>query len=367
MSKVLIFSDHYFLSKNKAGFHFIAEELAIQGNHVNFVTTRYSLLNVNKFIQSGGRIRDVNQVIPVANNINMFILFTILPMISYRNKVINKIIEPVLVAQYKLAISLFIDQLIKNADIIVFESCSFLRMFDYLQNINSTARYIYRVSDLLSLLKNPDWLLQYEKKIINSFDLVSVPSSYMYKFYTKNMAAVRVKLTRHGLNKNVFDLNADENPYDEKCVNLVWVGISYFDEMFLKMAAIAFPNFYFHIIGNVTKIKLKNVISYGKLPFSDTIKYIKYANSGLANRIYSPGTESLSDSLKIQQYTYCKLPIIAPSFMNHYQGNNMIYYTPNDLSSIINCVNLAIDFSHDIVDNSMNRSWSEVVTDIFKI
>ena len=50
--------------------------------------------------------------------------------------------------------------------------------------------------------------------------------------------------------------------------------------------------------------------------------------------------------------------------MNRYQGNNMFYYAPNDLNSIIKCINQAVNFAHDKVDNSMSRSWSEVVLDI---
>ena len=167
-----------------------------------------------------------------------------------------------------------------------------------------------------------------------------------------------------GIPKQIFDQNNAPSPYDGDKINLIWVGVSSFDIDFIKIAAKLKPDWLFHIIGILEPISMSNVIEYGVIPFKDTIKYIKHADIALACHLYKIGAESLSNSLKVIQYSYCALPILAPQFMHYYAGNNMFYYIQNDEKSIAECLqmveNLKIDkLNYEILD------WKETTYKIF--
>lgn len=363
---IVIFSYHYLCSKNKAGFHFIAQELAKMGHEVTFVSTPYGTINYNKFKSKGGKFAELNTLTRVNNKLSSFVLFSLLPLISYRNKLLDILLQPLLVLQYKLLLKFTIKKYIKNADIIVFESNQFLRLFDYIQSQNKAAKYVYRVSDLMWCLPNfPQWAINYENTILNKFDVISVPSSYMFEYYTPLIKSKTIlQLDYHGIDKQIFDQNNDPSPYDDDKINLIWVGVSSFDIDFIRTAAKLKPDWLFHIIGILEPISMPNVIEYGVILFKDTIKYIKHADIALACRIYELGVESLSNSLKVIQYSYCALPILAPQFMHYYAGNNMFYYIQNDEKSIAECLkmveNLKIDkLNYEILD------WKETTYKIF--
>ena len=368
--KIVIFSYHYLCSQNKAGFHFIANELAHMGHEVIFVSTPYSVINYTKFTAKGGKLSELNKRIPIKNNLSSVVLFSVLPLISYRSRLIDKILEPLLVWQYKLLINTTLKIYIQHADIILFESNQFLRMFDFIYKQNPHAKYVYRVSDLMWCIpKFPQWAIQYEKKIIDKFNVVSVPSSYMFEYYKTHIQdKAKLQLDYHGIDKEIFNNNNDLSPYDINKINLVWVGISQFDIEFIKIVAKLYPTFIFHIIGIQELINLPNVINYGVMQFKDTIKYIKYATVGLACHKYTQGGESYSNSLKVMQYSYCDLPIIAPQFMHHYAGNNMFFYEPNNEESIKTCLDSAISiklehFNYTILDweNTTKKIFAQVL------
>ena len=48
MKKIVLITGHYYSSKRKAGFHFLAEAFAKDGYDVTFITTGLSLLSILK-------------------------------------------------------------------------------------------------------------------------------------------------------------------------------------------------------------------------------------------------------------------------------------------------------------------------------
>jgi 2-beta-glucuronyltransferase len=220
--------------------------------------------------------------------------------------------------------------LVKNADLFIFESCLGLFFSKKIKNKNTKAKIIYRVSDDLRLLKYHPDLYKYEKILSSYADLISVPCKFMLTKFQEHDQKIRLQY--HGIDKALFDRNY-KNPY-QSSGNLVFVGISHLDYEFLEIASKHYSNYYFHVIGPFAKkIKRENVIFYGYMPFIDTIPYIKYADAALQIRCNTPYVETLADSLKYQQYTYSRLPIISPIPMKSNKPH-VFYYKYGDVNSI---------------------------------
>jgi len=217
---------------------------------------------------------------------------------------------------------------------------------------------VYRVSDDIRLFKPHQTVLDVEKKITPEFDLVSVPSHYIFN---KFEGLKNLRLNYHGINKDLFDDKyKDPYSYNKDNPNLIFTGISYIDYEFLEISSQLFPNWQFHIFGPLRNTtKADNMKFYGELPFEKIIPYIKYANIGLQIRSYSKDSVSLTDSLKVLQYTYCKLPIVAPRFLKS-ERKNMFYYKPGDRESIRDALLNAQKFDKDTFDNSGIQSWEEL-------
>jgi 2-beta-glucuronyltransferase len=71
------------------------------------------------------------------------------------------------------------------------------------------------------------------------------------------------------------------------------------------------------------------------------------------------GAESLGDSLKVIQYSYCKLPIVAPSFLS-LKRSHAFYYKPGDDDSIRNALLGAREFDRSMVKREGILSWDEL-------
>src|SRR5207253_6626386 len=101
-----------------------------------------------------------------------------------------------------------------------------------------------------------------------------------------------------------------------------------------------FPDWSFHVFGSplppgegLGVWGASNLTCYGERPFVELIPYLNHADIGLQCLTYRPGAECFTDSLKMFQYTYCRLPIVAPSFLK--QGRpHVFYYEPGDADSI---------------------------------
>jgi len=155
------------------------------------------------------------------------------------------------------------------------------------------------------------------------------------------------------------------NPYKiyGSKINHVFVGISNLDYRFLQIASKCFPDHLFHVIGpHRDVIKGQNIIYHGYLKYEETIGFIKFANVGLQIRSNENSIAySLSDSLKVLQYSYCKLPVICPAVMKEYSHRrNLFYYEYDNPSSIADCIDQAVKFDRASFSNSDILNWNQV-------
>lgn len=360
MQRAVLITSHFLNSRRKAGFHNIAYSLLELGYEVLFLTGNASYIHHLKSDYRASLINQtpLNKILKEKENLYQFIRFTRLHPVNYRSDLVNKIFLPS-VKKYSNALNKFeeLKIFIKDSELFIFESFPGLLWFDFFKKLNPGAKYVYRVSDDLRQLKKHPYIIEHEDKISSSFDMISVPSKYIYDVFS---GRGNVKLHHHGINKDIFD-NAAVNPYKSgDKFNFVFTGNAYLDYEFLNAASELFPGDEFHILGPFKNILKKgNVKFHGELEFTDTVPFVKFADAGLHTLVYTGGAESFSDSLKVIQYTYCRLPVIAPEFIKSGR-NNFIYYKPNSRESIKKAIDSAKTFDRSKIDTKEVSGWKEL-------
>jgi 2-beta-glucuronyltransferase len=364
MQRAVLITSHFWNSKRKAGFHHIADSLLKKDYEVLFLTGDVSYLRFIRkdYKNSLMEKSKYNTLLKESKNFSQFIKFTYLHPVNYKNELLNKLALPV-IKNYsdKLKGENEINDFIKEADVIIFESFNGLFWFEHFKELNSKAKYIYRVSDDIRQLKKHFHLIAHEENISSKFDLVSVPSEYIYKLFKNN----NVKLHHHGIRKDLFDKDYSSPYSGEDEFNYVFTGNAYLDEDFLKLASNNFPEDRFHIIGPFKKKSSDKIKYYGEIEFENTIPFIKYANAGLHTLEHDERAAAFTDSLKVIQYTYCRLPVIVPDFIKS-KRENFIYYEPGNKSKIKEALEKAKRFDRSSIDVSEIDSWDEVTDKLLK-
>lgn len=355
--RVTLLSGHYYPSKRRAGFHCLADAFWRAGCEVIFITTQVSWIS---WLRRDHRfeypiIRERKRIHRLRERFTNYVWFTPWHPANLRVDALNHLTRRVVRRYADLDLG-EIEPLLRSARLFVFESDLSLFLFPRLRSLAPSARFVYRVSDDLRLLKNHPTLREIEMEYAPEFDLVSAPSRFLHERFAPCGNAA---LHHHGLEKNLFD-EAVADPYAPGMRNAVYVGTFNFDYDYLDRASRLFPGVAFHIIGPIPDLpKRDNVVVYGEMPFAATIPYVKFADVGLQPRAYSFGAESFTDSLKVLQYTYCRLPIIAPDFLRSSRPN-FHFYHPRDDSSIQLSMMGALAQAHHSIDTSGICSWDEL-------
>lgn len=362
--RVVLVTGHYWRSKRKAGFHWLADSLWRQGWEVTFMTTAISWLSV---IRQDYRFTypirsEANRLIAVRDRLWSYVWFTPWHPANLRSALLNRLFAPLFQAYASLPLGPVTEQ-IQGADLILFESTPGLLLLDHCRRLNSKAKYLYRVSDDLRLLQNHPVVLAAEAHAMATVDWVSVPSQYIYDVLTQLFGPLpHLSLDLHGIRKDLFAA-ATRNPYRNTTgKNLIFVGNSYFDVEFIRQAAPACPDWNFHIIGAIADLPTaSNITAYGEMPFEATIPYVKYADIGLQCLAYRPGAESFTDSLKIIQYTHCQLPIVAPSYLAP-NREHVFFYDMTVPESIPQALTAAAAYERRQIKTAGIHSWDELVS-----
>ena len=355
--KIVFFTYHVWRSERRAGFHHLAKSFYDFGWEVLFFTTGLSWISS---LQRNKRLNyysahERNKLVKELPNFHSYLHFTPFHSIGFKQSLINLLIQP-LVETYPLSSFNQTHDFIGEADLLIFESADGLLLIDQIADINKKARKVYRMSDLLTVLRKHPISTKYEKKHWDFFDLISVPSEFMYSQFK---SSENLSLDYHGISKDDFNVS-HRSPYDEHTYNAVWVGNGYFDHNFLQIASSYKEDWHFHIIGDVEKkFFAKNIFYYGEMPFTETIPYILNANLGLDNKSWKPDMESCTDSLKVLQYTYAGLPIILPNFLKSNRSN--IYgYEPANPDSIHSSLSQAQNHIPDQDEKHSINSWHDL-------
>lgn len=361
MRRVMLFTGHYHASARRAGFHWLANAYHRLGWDVTFVTTSLSWLSVaRRDFRLAYPVRaEAGRMVEVRPGFRSFVHFAPYHPANLRRGWLNAASSP-LFARYGRRLPRVLEAAVAEAGLLIFESTPGLLLFERCRGLNPAARTVYRVSDDLRLLQNHPAVIAAERRIAPRFDLVSVPSSYMAGLFP---GLENIQLQLHGLELEAFD-GEHENPYEPGTVNLVFVGNSHFDHDFLRRALAQFPGYRFHVIGPIEGLpESPNLVAYGEMPFAATVPYLQHASAGLQTLAYRPGAESFSDSLKVLQYTYCGLGVVAPDFLDSPRAN-VFHYQPGDDASIGAAIEAALGTERTAVDRSGIHSWDELAEEL---
>ena len=370
-SNVVLISTHYYGSKRKAGFHFLAEAFAALGWHVTFMTVGISPISG---LRGDLRLRypvraEANRVITKAAGIDSFVWYTPWHPFHLRHPLLDTLSAPL--ARHYAALPWHgAESFLDKAKVIIFESTTGLLLFDRVRETAPPARLIYRISDDTRNLGLHGSVIAAEERAAPHFHLISAPSRHAAMRFSH---LPQTFWQPHGLDASVFDQprpspfapSATKSP---RPVRAISVGSSFFDADFIVQAATAFPHWEFHILGNTPPLPpLANIIAHGELPFAETVPYFQHADIGLAPYIYRPGAETLADSsLKLLQYTYCRLPAVTPHFATRLDRPHIFGYRPGDGASIRQALAAALAFNRAQVPKSAARPWTFVVQEMVR-
>ena len=358
MKRVVLVTCHYLNCPTKAGFPYIAESYWNAGWHVLMLTESISWLTLLRGKDPRCEFpiwRERNQLITMRDRLASYIWLTPFHPVNLRSRFANWLATPVLkqYANFSLGAA---EAEIAKADLFVFDSDHGLFLFDRFKKLNPHARYAYRVSDDIRMMRHHPLLPAQEERIVPQFDLISTAS----KIFNRRFPHLpNVYFHNHGLDRDLFDV-PHASPYTTPGPHVVYVGMHYFDADFVQRAVRMFPNWHFHVFGHVEPMaSAPNLTCYGLRPFAELVPYLQHADIGLQCLTYKPGAEWFTDSLKMFQYTYCQLPIVAPRFLKQ-DRDHVFYYESGDDASIRAALLAARAFDRRRIKSTDILTWDDL-------
>jgi 2-beta-glucuronyltransferase len=325
---VILISGHYLGSKRRAGFHHLADAYRNLGWDVTFVTAAISSLSG---LRGDHRFaypvrEEANRLVPVRERLTSFVLLTRTHPGDLRFGLANRLSRPWFARYARVSLGP-LEQRLREADLVVFEGTAALLLVERIRGLAPRARIVYRASDDLRVLGVHPLIVEAEERAIPLFDLVSVP--------TREIANILapygpVKVHPPGIDKAAFD-RPTQSPYAAG-PTAVFAGVSpLFDYEILAAAAALAPHVAFHVIGPPSRPLPANVSFHAELPFEELVPYLQHATFGLL--VFPAGYASLGQGNKIAQYSYCRLPIVAPVHLEA-RGANVCAFDPEDSESL---------------------------------
>ncbi len=320
MRRVILVSGHYLGSKRRAGFHHLASAFWNLGWDVTFVTAAISHLSRLRgdYRFEYPVLEEANRLFQVRERLTSYVLMTRTHPGNLRFHLANRLSAP-LFARYAQASLGPLEELLPEADLVVFESTAALLLVERIRALAPQARLVYRASDDLELLGVHPVIVEAEARAIPLFDLVSAPTEEIAEALRRHGAA---DVHPPGIDKAAFD-RPTPSPY-ERAPAAVFAGVShFFDYETLGTAASVAPEVSFHIVGPRPRPSPENVVFHPELPFESVVPYMQHATFGLL--FLPPNDPRLGYGNKISQYSYCRLPIVAPAYLGVERSNIRVF------------------------------------------
>jgi 2-beta-glucuronyltransferase len=359
--KIVLISGHDAQAARKTGFHFWKDILAARGCTVRFITVGTSLASFFK-----SKKKDLTPPFNIWHDIAPGVKkFTWLPLFHpfyIHKKYISALLAP-LFRLYPMLLPRAILTDVSDADLFIIENGAGPMLAPALHRAGPNARFVYNASDRIGVIKFHPVVKEESMKALCHFDLIRLNAEKLADDFPP---AAPVLYIPQGIDKSAFD-NSHASPYKGPR-NAVSVGDMLFDAATVKYLATRFPDWTFHLFGkkSILDKKFPNVREYGEVPFDSLIPYIRYADIGLAPYAEDEKASYLSQSsLKMVQYTYCRLPIVAPDFVREGRSHILAYRCGDD-ESVAKAFTSAIDFPRNQINVNAVRAWVDVIDDIIK-
>jgi 2-beta-glucuronyltransferase len=317
---VVLISGHYLGSKRRAGFHHLASAYWNLGWDVTFVTAAISTLSgLRGDFRFEYPVREeANRLVPVQERLTSYVLMTRTHPGNLGHGVANRLARPYF-ARYARAPLGPLEDRLQEADLIVFEGTAALLLVERIRALAPGARLVYRASDDLRMLGVHPLIVEAEERAVPMFDLVSAPTQEVADVLRRYGS---VEVHPPAVDKKALD-RSSESPY-EAGEAAIFAGVSpLFDYASLSMAAEVVPHVGFHVVGPPTRPSPPNVSFHPELPFDELVPYLRHATFGLL--FFPAGYASLGQGNKVAQYSYCRLPIVAPSDLRADRPNVVVF------------------------------------------
>lgn len=357
MQNVWFITEHHATSPVRTNFSFWAQHLTAAGVCVRWLTTGFSLLTTfGKNKRSFAKPHNEWVRFPSNSNLHSFTWRPHIHPANLGSKFFNAVSTPLFAAYPRMLPKNVADQM-SGADVFIIENGAAAMLAPIARKKSPAAKIIYLVNDRVETIGYHPIIKKSELQALASVDVLVGVAEALVDDYPLFDRKVYIP---HGLEKEAFG-TCNVNPY-AKGKNAVSVGDMLFDErVFLKLAEI-FPDWTFHLFGTYATLstKLPNVIEYGRRPFEELLPYMMHADIGIAP--YGPGRDSdylSQSSLKMIQYTYCRLPILAPDFAKGARAH-VCSYDPHDLSDIESAFSMAMAYDRSSIDTSGILTWPQV-------
>ncbi|MDB5714327.1 MAG: hypothetical protein JWO15_1724 [Sphingomonadales bacterium] len=359
--RFLIGTAHFFAPNYRdAGMHRFAKSLAAKGHYVNFVTFGQSRLKQRMKPETKAYVDAANAA--AASNINPTNIHAHVHREWYHppsgSPYVEQLTRP-LERRYGRHLDAWTRAAARCADVVILECGYALYFFDAIRKLNPDAHYVAFYNDRLDLVGFRPEVLALHERLMPRFDLVRTNAERLLDYLP---AGVNGRYVEQGVDKERirFDSRSPYPPGSRH--NVVSVGNMLFDEDAVRAvaASAARTGGSLHVIGAAMVDPPANVVVHGELPFEGTLPYIVHADVGLAPYRPTEGADYLiQSSLKIQQYSYCGLPILLAREMG-IGGVNFVEYAqgvPGDVDRAVDQA-FALGKSRDYGRNVLG--WDEV-------
>lgn len=349
-----VISGHDYRSKRKANVHFIARELAKRGP-TRFFSVGFSMLSKMTRDPRLSLWTSANRAETV-DSVECYLWRSLVHPVNLHSSALSSL-ESAAFRAYARASRPILKKWIAESHTIVLESGMAVLFFDLIKSINATARIIYICSDSLDTIGCAKFLIDELARVQNRIDGVRVPSLALLPEFPGNDNVIFVP---HGMDA-LPDMSTMPSPF-ARGRNLVSVGSMLFDPDFFRIAARAFPDITFHVIGGGRKAQSlsgQNLRVYDEIPFTETLPYLKFADAGIAPYDGRKVASYLVDtSMKLMQFGAMGVPSICP----HAAAGEIpdrFGYEPGDRSSIVAAINAAL--AHGRFAGRPALTWGVVV------
>ncbi len=349
----LVISGHDFRSKRKANVHFIAGELAKRAP-TRFFSIGFSALSLITADPRASLWARANRI-ERHDNVDCYLWRSLLHPINLRQSWLG-LPERAGFGLYRQFLPKVLRQWIREASVVGLESGLPLIAFDLVKRLNPRAKVVYLCSDSLDTIGCSAYLKNALERASTKFDVIRIPSPLLAPEFPPGS---RLRVISQGMNA-MPARNQRTSPFTSG-TNVISIGSMLFDRSFFEIAAPAFPELTFHIIGggkNASGLSGPNIRLYGEVPFEETLAFIEYADVGVAPYGGTKVSPYLVDtSMKLLQYEAYGLPALCPIAVAG-DRHGRFGYLPGDAMSIQRAVQAALSLGR--FSSRPPLSWSEV-------
>jgi 2-beta-glucuronyltransferase len=354
---LIVTGQHFAAQPRKVDLHFMAEALNDMGIPVDFLSLRLS--QVSRFIGDGrweyARSRRRNQWVSVAPMIDEYIWMNAVHPLNLKKPIANRLSGLFFRFYGELLPAAVIARLPSYSHIMV-ESGIAALLIGKLRRLAPDSRIIYHAADRLATIGTHPVAAEQMAAHAADLDLAHIMAEAIRPDIPPGVPVIHLS---HGISKAIFE-QAGANPYAGPR-NAISVGDMLFDAGVIETLAEAYPDWTFHLFGRLARLSrpMPNVVTHGEVAFERLAAYIRHADIGLAAYLDKKDADYLSQSsLKMIQYTFCRLPIVAPAFAAAGRAH-VCPYRPGQAETIVKAFAAAIGFDRTGIDASAVMSWQE--------